>query len=127
MSDETFTCTTFKFTRNVCCPADAGEGCTFCADGVTDPDAVVDADTGTTCLDLGDLAKLAPDEQCYNFVLAEFLCCPATAAPAPTNAPAGPTADAPTASEDSESSVGYSSLFGLITTVLIGTFGFDLM
>ena len=69
------TCT---LTCTGCEPKVADDSCPFCVDGVTRPDLVLDANTGTTC-NQAKLVTLGPGitpELCSQIQLAEMLCCP---------------------------------------------------
>jgi hypothetical protein len=104
----------------VCCPDDVVPGCSFCEGGVSSAETVVDEEDGV--LSCADLEELAPQDQCVNFGLAQFLCCPPTQAPASTDAPVVAPTTAP-----ADAAVGLSTMFGLMATALIGFFLFELM
>jgi hypothetical protein len=103
----------------VCCPDDVVPGCSFCEGGVSSAETVVDEEEGVTCADLKELAPIAPQDQCANLGLAQFLCCPPTQAPASTDAPTTAPVVAPTTAP-ADAAVGLSTMFGLIATALIG-------
>jgi hypothetical protein len=119
LSSDTELCSESKFSRATCCPDDVGPGCPFCEGGVSSAETVVDEEEGVTCADLKELAPIAPQDQCANLGLAQFLCCPPTQAPASTDAPTTAPVVAPTTAP-ADAAVGLSTMFGLIATALIG-------
>jgi len=81
---ESETCSDILQAEFYCCPTLVGTPCPYCTDGlaVDGTTAILRASDGETCVDLVDIAPSfeAVSETCSDILLAEFLCCPSSAA-----------------------------------------------
>ena len=72
------TCEVIQAVESFCCPPTPGDSCSFCEDGLTDPDAVPPDTGGQTCAQIQELA--ADDNEgsdtCTTIQAVESICCP---------------------------------------------------